>query len=232
MSKSSGLTIGARVLIASQDNQEGTVRFLGSTQFAAGTWVGVVLDGPRGKNDGSVKDVRYFECPPNYGIFCRPAACDVIKDTKSSPEKEELRKRSKRELAEAVEEHDLEEIYRIIDNSEELGLTFEDMEGAQRVLVSDVRQAMLREIDEVRESVVRMTDNVEAAQVSANVAAKRGDEVGALKAPGAKDMPNAWLKEVGNMIEEHMSQRLQKALESSISEVVQQRTSDMVITKP
>ncbi|KAL1622300.1 hypothetical protein SLS56_008790 [Neofusicoccum ribis] len=43
----------------------------------AGPWVGVTLDEPTGKNDGSAKGVRYFQCKANCGAFVRPEKVEV-----------------------------------------------------------------------------------------------------------------------------------------------------------
>ncbi|XP_070761909.1 CAP-Gly domain-containing linker protein 3 [Enoplosus armatus] len=84
MLSSLGLKLGERVLLddmklqrdpsrddspAANLKQTGTLRFCGTTEFASGQWVGVELDEPEGKNDGSVGGVRYFICPPKLGIF-------------------------------------------------------------------------------------------------------------------------------------------------------------------
>ncbi|XP_019734720.1 uncharacterized protein LOC109521340 [Hippocampus comes] len=53
-------------------NKSGVVRYVGPTDFAQGVWVGVELEVPAGKNDGSVGGKHYFHCNPGYGVLVRP----------------------------------------------------------------------------------------------------------------------------------------------------------------
>ncbi|TSK58204.1 Kinesin-like protein KIF13B [Bagarius yarrelli] len=47
-------------------NKNGTVRYIGPTEFAEGIWVGVELDVP------AVGGRHYFHCNPGYGVLVRP----------------------------------------------------------------------------------------------------------------------------------------------------------------
>lgn len=100
--------LGESVLIRPYSSS-GVVAYIGETEFANGTWIGIELDAPKGKivfqdmlstltsliahficiynyqqldiifvylsftgkNDGSVKGVRYFTCKPKHGMFVR-----------------------------------------------------------------------------------------------------------------------------------------------------------------
>uniref|UniRef100_UPI00358F45E5 dynactin subunit 1 isoform X2 n=1 Tax=Myxine glutinosa TaxID=7769 RepID=UPI00358F45E5 len=71
--------VGYRVEVIGKGHQ-GTVAYVGSTLFASGKWVGVILDEPKGKNDGTVQNRRYFNCDENCGIFIRQAQIQVLDD--------------------------------------------------------------------------------------------------------------------------------------------------------
>ena len=58
--------------------KRGEVKFVGKAGkgLPLGYWIGVQYDEPVGKNDGTVKGVKYFECLPGYGSMLRP---DLVK---------------------------------------------------------------------------------------------------------------------------------------------------------
>lgn len=54
------LQVGSKVELTGK-NIQGTVAFIGMTSFASGKWIGVVLDEPKGKNNGTVQGKAYFD---------------------------------------------------------------------------------------------------------------------------------------------------------------------------
>ncbi|OZJ05690.1 hypothetical protein BZG36_01418 [Bifiguratus adelaidae] len=80
------LMLGARVEV---QGKRGTVRYVGTTSFQTGKWVGIELDEPAGKNSGVVQGKRYFECRANHGVFVRPSQVQMVEEATSgtsSPE--------------------------------------------------------------------------------------------------------------------------------------------------
>lgn len=97
------IAVGQRCRVGADDGRRGVVRFvgeivgLGGEREAGCVWVGVELDEPVGRNDGSVKvEVvvergegaeaetekktelrRVFECKDKYGVFARPEKVEV-----------------------------------------------------------------------------------------------------------------------------------------------------------
>ncbi|CAG5114860.1 unnamed protein product [Candidula unifasciata] len=49
----------------------GTVQFRGTIATRKGEWVGVALELPVGDSNGMLFARRYFQCPPNHGVFVR-----------------------------------------------------------------------------------------------------------------------------------------------------------------
>ncbi|XP_067311070.1 CAP-Gly domain-containing linker protein 4 isoform X3 [Pseudorasbora parva] len=66
------LHLGMQVLLISA-NEMGTIRYIGTADFAPGLWLGLELRSPKGKNDGSVGNRRYFSCRPGHGVLVRPS---------------------------------------------------------------------------------------------------------------------------------------------------------------
>ena len=62
-------------------DRRATVQYVGPTDFAPGLWVGVELEAPEGRHDGSVQGRQYFTCKSNHGLFAAPSR--VIKLVKT-----------------------------------------------------------------------------------------------------------------------------------------------------
>lgn len=77
------LAIGQTIRL--NDGRNGVIRFIGSTQFAPGEWVGVELEEDTGKNDGSVQGDRYFDCPMGHGMFVRPVTVTILAQPPAPP---------------------------------------------------------------------------------------------------------------------------------------------------
>lgn len=69
--------VGDRVYIPDK-NLNGYIRYIGEINAAKGTWIGIELSQPGGKNDGSIKGQRYFQCPANYGLFTKPSQLVLV----------------------------------------------------------------------------------------------------------------------------------------------------------
>lgn len=63
----------------------GVVAHFGDTKFADDIWVGIILDEPNGKNNGTVKGEKYFECEENHGTFVKPNTVQLEGATSGRP---------------------------------------------------------------------------------------------------------------------------------------------------
>jgi dynactin 1 len=78
---SSSYSVGQRIEL--NDGRVATIRFVGPTSFQTGEWIGVEFGEATGKNDGSVKGERYFQCEPGYGMFLKAAGIrQVLEDVR------------------------------------------------------------------------------------------------------------------------------------------------------
>ena len=126
--------IGDQVLI--DGKKPGMVAFVGPAQFAKGIWIGITLDTPEGKNDGSVAGIRYFECPSNHGVFTRAAKLTLMQrqDTNISP----VNKKQSSQNEYAMPRPQL--------SAEELKAKAEQLHPGDRIIVNGNKEGTLRYI--------------------------------------------------------------------------------------
>ena len=73
------MAVDARCRVGGSDTKRGRIAFVGDVAEipGVGPWVGVVLDEPVGKNDGSVGGKRYFDCNSSCGVFVRAEKIEI-----------------------------------------------------------------------------------------------------------------------------------------------------------
>lgn len=79
---SRGITVGKRCRVGEDDERRGEIMYVGEVPEipgGLGAWVGVRLDEPVGKNDGSVGGKRYWGAAggPKNGLFVRPERVEI-----------------------------------------------------------------------------------------------------------------------------------------------------------
>ncbi|KAK3397231.1 CAP Gly-rich domain-containing protein [Sordaria brevicollis] len=77
-----GIEVGKRCRVGQDDTRRGVIRYVGEVKEipgSIGAWVGVHLDEPVGKNDGSIGGTRFWgeESQLKHGVFVRPDRVEV-----------------------------------------------------------------------------------------------------------------------------------------------------------
>jgi tubulin-folding cofactor B len=80
-----GIEVGKRCRVGGEDVRRGVIMYVGAVPQIpghVGSWVGVQLDEPLGKNDGSIagsdgEKTRYWHGKEKCGVFVRPERVEV-----------------------------------------------------------------------------------------------------------------------------------------------------------
>ncbi|KAF2659349.1 hypothetical protein K491DRAFT_689219 [Lophiostoma macrostomum CBS 122681] len=71
--------------VETNDGRTGVVRYIGEIHVSPGQFLGIELPNAAGKNDGSVKGERYFECLANHGLFVKTSGIARIVAQPAAP---------------------------------------------------------------------------------------------------------------------------------------------------
>jgi len=78
--QSQGIEVGKRCRVRGEDTRRGEVKYVGEIPEipgGLGAWVGIQLDEPMGKNDGSIGGKKYWDGKMKCGVFVRPDRVEV-----------------------------------------------------------------------------------------------------------------------------------------------------------
>uniref|UniRef100_A0A673X2M0 Dynactin subunit 1 n=1 Tax=Salmo trutta TaxID=8032 RepID=A0A673X2M0_SALTR len=216
--------------------QRGTVAYVGATLFATGKWVGVILDEPKGKNDGTVQGKRYFQCDENCGIFVRQSQIQLVEDGVTSPDIPEsstakfLSKQKGEQNNKAVEEESLRG--QVKDLEEKLE-TLKMKRAEDKVKLKELEKHKIQ-LEQLQEWKTKMQEQQTDLQKQLKEAKKDARE-----ALEAKDRYMEEMSDTADAIEmatldkemaEERSESLQVEVES-LKEKVEELTMDLEIIK-
>eukprot|EP00929_Paragymnodinium_shiwhaense_P109085 TRINITY_DN7545_c0_g1_i1.p1 TRINITY_DN7545_c0_g1~~TRINITY_DN7545_c0_g1_i1.p1 ORF type:complete len:491 (+),score=122.63 TRINITY_DN7545_c0_g1_i1:139-1611(+) len=85
----------------------------------------------------------------------------------ASATRDERLQELQRSLAVAVEEHDVENLGRLLPQAQSMGVSMRELESAQKVLHYELKNALCMEMEQVRHCVLRLNDTVAEAEVRA-----------------------------------------------------------------
>ncbi|KAJ5069495.1 protein nip100 [Anaeramoeba ignava] len=72
--------IGQKIFDSKKNS--GIVKYIGKTSLGSGVWIGIELDEPLGKYDGTIKSKKYFDCKKNHGTFEKESLLKKIMEKK------------------------------------------------------------------------------------------------------------------------------------------------------
>ncbi|KAG0648075.1 Altered polarity 11 [Hyphodiscus hymeniophilus] len=80
--KNKGIEVGKRCRVGNDDEKRGEVKYVGEVEQipgGAGIWIGIRLDEPVGRNDGSLAGTRYWgkDGDLKHGVFVRPERVEL-----------------------------------------------------------------------------------------------------------------------------------------------------------
>jgi len=241
----------------------GTVAFWGKTTFSPeGKWLGVVLTEPVGKNDGSVKGQKYFDCQPNYGLFVRAhqvvkappeaaqgratireaqvpsqAALEPSPRRSSSSAQASRAKEVQQKLASAVEEVDELMIRKLLPQAYGLGVPHGAIESAQRALNFRLHEALVRDIDKVRDAVGGLAECAKELEAEftkvAHLSTKLPADAPKLSSTGvdrtedASSM-NSFVAQLKKQVENQVIKGLERQIGSAVRQAVSSATRELV----
>eukprot|EP00933_Yihiella_yeosuensis_P051397 TRINITY_DN49326_c0_g1_i1.p1 TRINITY_DN49326_c0_g1~~TRINITY_DN49326_c0_g1_i1.p1 ORF type:complete len:508 (+),score=133.82 TRINITY_DN49326_c0_g1_i1:37-1560(+) len=209
MSPQPWLQEGTKVHVSvSAQMMVGTVKFVGTTEFAHGFWVGIALDVPKGKNDGCVQGHRYFSCEPQHGLFVRPSSVQKV-PTSGEAEPQGIRPSfvSSPSFISSVPESS--EVLRTPRNAQEIANLTAQLQAAERLAAE--KAATEKKLAEMEAMLEATRGSMAASEAAANNSSEQAAATQAALEAQCKDLEEALKKSQAEVTQAAESSKVQLA---------------------